>query len=321
MRRPTKQQIATRLVQIAKTEGMHLEQNAAEMLVEQVGNDIRQSLNSMQMWRAKSSSLSYSDMKSGMARIEKDKILRLTPFDACGTILGGSKAPLDDRYNAFFIDYSLTPLLIQHNYIDSAKNGIFKNPQLDDVARMQLLSKAADAVSDSDLAGAAIRGQNMHWELLTTQAVFCVRAGSFVQGFQGMASFPAWLGKYSAQGKRSRLTKEIVHHTALTVGQVRGHSLHCAIYRMKSVLFNRSASRELRHMHCGSYRSCCPFGADCCVARSCRGSKRSVWTTCRTCGGRCWRRCSACRRGPARWTRWWRRWTPMGSPRRTSWRT
>jgi hypothetical protein len=33
----------------------------------------------------------------------------------------------------------------------------------------------------SDLAGSAIRGQNMHWELLTTQAVFCVRAGSFVQ--------------------------------------------------------------------------------------------------------------------------------------------
>jgi hypothetical protein len=31
----------------------------------QVGNDIRQSLNAMQMWRAKSSTVSYSDMKQG----------------------------------------------------------------------------------------------------------------------------------------------------------------------------------------------------------------------------------------------------------------
>jgi replication-associated recombination protein RarA len=36
VRRPTKQQIATRLVQVARSEGMALEQNAAEMLVEQV---------------------------------------------------------------------------------------------------------------------------------------------------------------------------------------------------------------------------------------------------------------------------------------------
>jgi hypothetical protein len=35
-----------------------------------------------------------------------------------------------------------------------------------------------------------------------------------------MPGFPAWLGKYSAQNKRARLTKEIVHHTALSVGQV-----------------------------------------------------------------------------------------------------
>jgi hypothetical protein len=60
----------------------------------------------------------------------------------------GSKTPFDERYNAFFIDYSLTPLLVQHNYIDSAKNGIFKNPGLDDVTRMQMLSRASDAVSD-----------------------------------------------------------------------------------------------------------------------------------------------------------------------------
>ena len=34
-------------------------------------------------------------------------------------IIGGNKASFNDRYEAFFIDYSLTPLLIQQNYIDS----------------------------------------------------------------------------------------------------------------------------------------------------------------------------------------------------------
>ena len=220
VRRPTKQQIAQRLVVVARGEGMVMEQNAAEMLVEQVGNDIRQALNAMQMWGASSSSMNYTEVKAGMNRIEKDKILRLTPFDACGGILGGSKTSFDDRYNSFFIDYSLTPLLIQQNYVDSAKSGIFKNPALDEVQRMELLAKASDAVSDSDLAAAAIRGQNMHWELLTTQAVFCVRAGAFVQGFQAFPGFPAWLGKTSTTSKMNRLTKEIVHHTALSIGQV-----------------------------------------------------------------------------------------------------
>jgi hypothetical protein len=42
-----------------------------------------------------------------------------------------------------------------------------------------------------------------------------------------MPGFPAWLGKYSAQNKRARLTKEIVHHTALSVGQV---GVYCRCY-------------------------------------------------------------------------------------------
>jgi len=233
VKRPTKQQIGQRMVAVAAQEGLRLDPNAAEVLVEQSGNDIRQALNALQMWRASSTTMSYSDIKGGgggggsssgggkegIQRIEKDKVLRQTPFDACGSILGGNKTSFDDRYNAFFIDYSLTPLLIQQNYIDSAKSGIFRNPLLDDVARMEQLAQASDAVSDSDLAAAAIRGQNMHWELLTTQAMFCVRAGACVQGFQAFPTFPAWLGKQSTQSKLRRLTNELVHHTALSVGQ------------------------------------------------------------------------------------------------------
>lgn len=44
---------------------------------------------------------------SGRLRdIQKDKILRQSPFDACGIILGGKKTNFHERYNSFFIGTS-----------------------------------------------------------------------------------------------------------------------------------------------------------------------------------------------------------------------
>lgn len=48
-----------------------------------MGNDIRQVINCMQMWRAQSSSARYEDVKARMRGVEKDRILRHSPFDAC----------------------------------------------------------------------------------------------------------------------------------------------------------------------------------------------------------------------------------------------
>jgi replication factor C subunit 1 len=197
VKRPTKHQIAARIVSIAQSEGLQLDHNAAELLIEQAGNDIRQVLHALQMWQssASSSSLSYLDMKQGMHRIEKDKVLRQSPFDACLTILAGQPrgqaSNLDERYNSFFIDYSLLPLLVQQNYIDSAKSGIFRQPGLDDTMKMVRLAEASDAVSDIDLLAAGVRGDDQHWELLPAQAGLSVRAGSIVNGFQAFPTFPA----------------------------------------------------------------------------------------------------------------------------------
>ena len=68
-------------------------------------------------------------------------------------------------------DYSLLPLLVEQNYIDSARNGIFKSHETD-ATKMEQLSRAADAISDMDMAGSALRGQDMHWELLPMQVWF-----------------------------------------------------------------------------------------------------------------------------------------------------
>ena len=158
VRRPTKQQIAQKMIVIAHKEGLQVDSNAAEMLVEQAGNDIRQVLNCLQMWRAQSQVVRFNEMKDRMGSIEKDKILRQTPFDACQTILGGNKTPFNDRYSSFFIDYSLVPLLVQQNYIESSKNGIFRAPGVSDIDAMTALWKSSQAASDMDLAESGIRG-------------------------------------------------------------------------------------------------------------------------------------------------------------------
>lgn len=232
VKRPDKRQIADRLVKIGLKEGLTMDSNAAEMLVEQSGNDIRQAIHAMQMWRAQSTTMRYGDLiGGGLDRIEKDRTLRLSPFDACLSILGGPRlqvgsngVPLQDRYNAFFIDYSLVPLLVQQNYIDSARSGIFQSKlpammrlSLED--KMERLSMAADAVSDMELAGSRLMGADQHWELLPTQGMMSVRVGHLTSGFQAFPTFPQWLGKFSTQNKSRRLTNELVAHTQLQIGQ------------------------------------------------------------------------------------------------------
>ncbi len=153
VRRPTKQQVALRMVSIAAKEGLQMDQNAAESLVEQSGNDIRQVINCLQMWRSQSQVLRYDDMKSRMSSIEKDKILRQSPFDACMSILAGQKFSFDERYNSFFIDYSLVPLLVQQNYIEAGKSGLFRpgggsgTSGGSDIYALEQLAKAAEVQS------------------------------------------------------------------------------------------------------------------------------------------------------------------------------
>jgi len=219
VKRPTKQQIAKRLIEIAGKEGLLVEPNAAESLVEQVGNDIRQCLHTMQMWRAQSNTMRYAELKSGMQRIEKDRVLRSSPFEAVLQILAGPKYPFSDRFESFFIDYSFIPLMIQENYINNYKGNNSNIMGKDESLVMERLSNACDAVSDMELCGASLMGQDQHWELLPAQAAMCLRVGYLVQGFQGFPQFPSWLGKNSTTTKKKRLTKEIVSHSLLSIGQ------------------------------------------------------------------------------------------------------
>lgn len=223
VKRPPKQIIAKKLVEVALKEGLMVETNAAEMLAEQSGNDIRQALHLMQMWRAQATTMKYADLKNRFSTLEKDKVLRQSFFDATLEICRGGGSTrnmptLEERYNSFFVDYSLIPLMVQQNYIKSFTGG-FLCKSLDDAARLEVLSQASDAVADMELAEAGIRGMDQHWELLPACAGFTLRVGSIIQGAQGFPEFSAWMGKNSTRGRKHRLTQEIALHSMLSTGQ------------------------------------------------------------------------------------------------------
>lgn len=63
-----------------------------------------------------------------------------------GCVCVAGKTSFNDRYNSFFVDYSLLPLLVQQNYIDASKSGVLRG--FDEVKRMDYLSLASDTVGD-----------------------------------------------------------------------------------------------------------------------------------------------------------------------------
>jgi len=205
-RRPTPQQIRNRMLEIAAKEGISIEPNAAEMLAGSVGNDIRQVMNAMQMWAKTSSSMKFSDIKGRMSKIEKDKVLRLSNFDAAKLILTPrAQVPLQDRYEAYFVDYQLIPLLVQQNYLDAVKSS---NSSKD---KVETMAAAASALADADLVNTVLR-RDQSWGLLPAEAACYVRAGIYADGGIGWPAFPAWMGKFSQTNKRRRLLGELGTH-------------------------------------------------------------------------------------------------------------
>ena len=81
--RPQRGTIVKRLMDVAKKEGMNVEPNALDFLVQSTGGDIRQILNSMQMWNSgRNGSMTFGNVQARKSEIGKDEIQRISVFDA-----------------------------------------------------------------------------------------------------------------------------------------------------------------------------------------------------------------------------------------------
>jgi len=225
-RKPTVQQISKRMLDIARKEGLAINQATMDALVQSSnGGDIRLILGQLQMIRLRASSLSYDQVKSGGHGTAKD--LEMSPFEAARRLLDSdacSGLSLADQIDLVFQDTDLVPLLVQENYLNH-------RPRIapSDALRLNVIAKAAEGFSAGDVANRSVR-QYQNWALMPFAAAMgTVMPASYSRGqreifglFPTEMNFPrftAWLGQNSSQGKQRRLLGEL-HTRMLSSGAI-----------------------------------------------------------------------------------------------------
>ncbi|KAG7609986.1 BRCT domain [Arabidopsis suecica] len=213
-RKPTKQQMAKRLMHIAKAEGLEINEIALEELAERVNGDIRLAVNQLQYMSLSMSVIKYDDIRQRLLSSAKDE--DISPFTAVDKLFGynGGKLRMDERIDLSMSDPDLVPLLIQENYLNYRPSG------KDEAKRMDLLARAAESIADGDIINVQIR-RYRQWQLSQS----CCVASSILpasllhgsrevleQGERNFNRFGGWLGKNSTAGKNRRLMEDLHVH-------------------------------------------------------------------------------------------------------------
>lgn len=224
-RRPTTEMIRSRISSIAYKEELKMPANVMTALIEGTGADIRQVINMISTAKLDAANMSYEDSKDMSKAWEKHIVLK--PWDMVGKILNGSmfnpanNSSLNDKQELYFNDHDFAPLMLQENYLGTkpTRSGKYNaQPKKKALADLDLISKAADSISDGDLVDRMIHGSQQQWSLMPTHAMFSfVRPASFVYGSMAgnQTRFTSWMGKNSTQGKLMRMIKEIQGHMRL----------------------------------------------------------------------------------------------------------
>jgi replication factor C subunit 1 len=222
-RRPTVDQIRSRIMTIAFREGLKMPPPVVNALIEGSHADIRQVVNMISTAKLDQEAMDFSKGKEMSQAWQKHVVLK--PWDITQKILGGgmfaasSKATLNDKVELYFNDHEFSPLMLQENYLGTNPmralpyEGAEKKLKL-----LELASEAAESISDGDLVDRMIHGSQQHWSLMPTHAMLgFVRPASFVAGSTAGhgTRFTSWLGKNSSQGKLTRMVKEIQAHMRL----------------------------------------------------------------------------------------------------------
>ncbi|KAG0259627.1 hypothetical protein BG011_002518 [Mortierella polycephala] len=216
--RPQVNQVRSRLLTILHKEGRKIPPNVLDKLVSGSQSDIRQVLNMLSTWSLTKQTMDY-DEGSALSKAS-EKYVALNPFQIAEQLLVEThyrSLSFADKFDAYFNDYQLAPLMIQENYIRMNPNEARGDNQ--ELKAIELMSKAADSLSDADLVDTMIHGSAQHWSLMPVHAAFsCVRPSFFVHGnmrpgsggqYGPMMQFPSYLGQFSKASKYSRLVKEI----------------------------------------------------------------------------------------------------------------
>lgn len=215
-RRPTVEQIRSRIMTICFREGMSLPTPVANAIIEGSRSDIRQIINMLSTAKLHQDAMNFDQGKAMSKQWEKHVILK--PWDIVGKILGGgmfapnSSFTLNDKIELYFNDHEFSSLMLQENYLGT--NPILANQfagKERNLKLLELVDNAAESISDGDLVDRMIHGSQQQWSLMPTHAVFSfVRPASFISGSMAgqQTRFTSWLGNNS---KMSKLISNCFH--------------------------------------------------------------------------------------------------------------
>ncbi|KAK1481227.1 replication factor RFC1 C terminal domain-containing protein [Colletotrichum cuscutae] len=222
-RRPTVEQVRSRIMTICHREGLKLPVPVVDALIEGSNKDIRQIINMISTAKLDQASMSYDKGKAMTKAWEKHVVLK--PWDICQKMLAGglfapaSKTTLNEKIELYFNDHEFSYLMIQENYLRSkpmALNNRGYNKREENLKYLELIDQAAESISDGDLVDRMIHGPQQQWSLMPTHAVFStVRPSSFVAGQLMGSNFTSWLGNNSKTGKLGRFVRELHSHMRL----------------------------------------------------------------------------------------------------------
>ncbi|KAL2346835.1 hypothetical protein Fmac_000835 [Flemingia macrophylla] len=227
-RKPTKQQMAKRLMDVAKAEGLQVNEIALEELAERCNGDMRMALNQLQYMSLSMSVINYDDIRQRFLTNAKDE--DISPFTAVDKLFGfnAGKLKMDERINLSMSDPDLVPLLVQENYINYRPSLAGKDDS--GLKRMNMIARAAESIADADIVNVQIR-RYRQWQLSQTSSVAsCIIPASLLhgqreileQGERNFNRFGGWLGKNSTTGKNLRLLDDLHLHILASRGSSSG---------------------------------------------------------------------------------------------------
>lgn len=223
-RRPTIDQIRSRIMSVCFREGIKLSPPVLNAIIEGANADIRRIINMLSTIKVdqRDKDMNYDDSKAMHKAWEKHVILK--PWDIVSKIMRpqmfaeSSNASLNEKTELYFNDHEFSPLMMQENYLKSVPSrlGNYSGKERN-LKFLELAENAASSISDGDLVDRMIHGSQQQWSLMPLHAIFSfVRPASFMHGnFNTQVGFAGWLGQNSKQGKLSRFVKELQGHMRL----------------------------------------------------------------------------------------------------------
>ena len=191
-RNPSTTEIYNFINPIYKKEKILMSEVNAKILIENSNNDVRNTLNNLQLYNHK------SEMK-----FDKDKT-QIGIFDMANIMLSQTN-DFETKYKTFWLDSDLSPLIIHENYIANTMKSKIETEE-NKLQNLDNLFAAANCLSNIDLFESDIEATN--WELMPHIAVNCISASANCHT-KAQIKFPGFLAKTSTKGKNKRVIQEL----------------------------------------------------------------------------------------------------------------